>query len=332
MSASASKSALLLSGCLTWAAPGAAEYRDENADTTKRDKGSLFHKGMDIYYSGGCNPHSEVMANAAVSHDSQVLEWVNVAQIWSIDHLEPRCESIHSEVYVGFHFGEGLVHTDRTVLNRKYPKQPGFLPGTADLVCVLSDGGLLVADWKTGGGAGADKQLLTLAVGLREVYRTPAGDLRPVTLSVLYAGDTDDGAVHPVEWTVTESDLQAHRHAMAERMALLDEVTRHLDPVVGIHCTQLYCPHLAYCKGIGDVVTDLAHRSLPIAPSLNTITDQPISDEEAGYTMERIYAAKRQYEYLMSGIKKYIDGGGRAVAGDFEYKKTTTGFRWVKRV
>ncbi len=328
MSASASKSALLLSGCLTWALPGAAEYRDENADTTKRDKGSLFHKGMDLYYAKGRKPASELEAYAEVCSNEQVLGWVQTAVAWSIDHLEPRCESIYSEVYVGFNFSTGEVHTDKRVRNRKYPKKPGFLPGTADLVCVLQDGSLLIADWKTGGGTGADKQLLSLACGLREVYRTSSGDLRPVLLSVLYAGDTDDGCVHPVEWAVTDSDLRAHQHAMAERLANIDVLR---SPVVGIHCTQLYCQHLAYCKGVGEIVADLAHKSLPVVQSVHSITDQPISDEEAGYTMERIYAAKRQYEYLMSGIKKYIDGGGRAIAGEHEYKKTTTGFRWVKR-
>lgn len=326
-SASASKSALLLSPCLSWAVEGAREYRDENADTTKRDKGSLFHKGMDIYYRGGYNARSKIVANDRVCGDSQVLEWVNVAQTWSIGHLEPRCVKIRSEVYVATNFATGSVHTDNRVHDRKYPKKPGFLPGTADLVCVLADGGLLVADWKTGSGTGADKQLLSLAVGLQQTFKRPDGGLRPVTLMVLYAGDTDDGCVHPVEWAVTDSDLQAHQHAMAGRLALINAATQ---PVVGIHCTQLYCPHLAYCKGVGEIMSDMAQKSLPVVQNLHTITDQPISDEEAGYTMERIYAAKRQYEYLMSGIKKYIDGGGRAVSGEFEYKKTTTGFRWVK--
>lgn len=335
MSVSASKSALVLSPCLHWASDSAREYDDELSNHEKRDKGTMFHAGMDGHYSGG---DSRV-------RDLEVQLWVDAAVQWSETFLEPRCEKILSEVYVGYNFKSGYVHTDPTVHDRKYPKMRGFVPGTADLVCILKTGELLVADWKTGSGTGVEAQLLTLACGLRKVYLQPDGSIRTILLAALYAGETSDRCVHPVEWAVSESDLLAHEHAMAERLA---RVNKPNEPVVGIHCSQLYCPHLAYCAGIGAIVADMAEspkgaKGAPNGllrpealvkgkPERYQMTDMPISDEEAGFTMERAYAAKRQYEYLMAGIKRYVNGGGRAVAGDFEYKQTTTGFRWVKRV
>ncbi len=256
MSVSASKSALLLSPCLRWAGPLGKEFRDEFASVTKRDKGILFHGGMDIYYAGGAKPSSELTAKAAVCDDAEVVGWVDKAVAWSIDHLEQRCKQIATEVYVASNFATGEVHTDPSVRDRGYPDKPGFTPGTADLVCILRDGSLLVGDWKTGGSAGADKQLLSLAYGLSKVYRTDAGGLRPVILAVLHAGP--DGVL-PNEWEVSESDLQAHADAMAFQLA---DVGVRNDAVIGSHCTQLYCPHLAYCPGVQHVVEELGRDGL----------------------------------------------------------------------
>lgn len=330
LAASASKSALVLSPCLRWAGEGIKEYDDKYTDTTKRDFGTLFHSAMEKYYNEG-----EKWLKVCC-HDDICTENVRLAIEWSRAFLEPRCESIATEVYVAYNFATGEVHTDPTVRNRKYPKKPGFLPGTADLVCILRDGSLLVGDWKTGGGTGADKQLLSLASGLSKVYRTSAGLLRPVVLSLLYA--TGDG-VHPVEWAITEGDLLAHEHAMAERLAIVGTKEAN-EPHVSIHCSQLYCNHLAHCPGVKAVVESLSEspKALLLPESLvrkskgMTLTDMPISDDEAGYVMERLAAAKRQMQYLENCMRDYINSGGKAVSGDLEFKKTNSGFRWVKRV
>lgn len=320
MSASASKSALILSPCLRWAGPEAKAYEDEYADTTKRDKGIAFHEGMDGYYTA---------ADSKV-RDLEVQHWVDLAVDWSKEHLEPRCKSILSEVYVSFNFETGEAHSDSSVRDRAYPEMPGYLPGTADLVCILSGGELLVCDWKTGGGTGADKQLLSLALGLRKVFPLPDGTGRKVHLAVLYAGE--DGVL-PHEWEVSESDLLAHQHAMAFQLA---DVGIRNDPVVGIHCTQLYCPHLAYCPGVGAIVVDQSESPEGLLPAERLVrrmemTDKPISDEEAGYTMERISAAKRRMKYLEEAIRRYVMSGGRAIAGDFEFGPGKDGFRWRKK-
>ncbi len=326
MSASASKSALLLSPCLRWAWTGAKEYEDEFADTTKRDKGTNFHTCMDGHYHGV----SELML-AKLAKWSEVYEWVKLAVAWSKEHLEPRCAEIHSEVYVAYNFGTGDVHVDEKVHDRKYPDKPGYLPGTTDLVCVLRTGELLVADWKTGGGTGADKQLMSLALGLRNVYRDPStGLVRPVRLAILYA---NENGVHPVEWEVTDEELEAHRMAMHFQ---LTDVGVRKEPVPGIHCTQLYCPHLAYCPGIAATVEVAAESPEGLLPAKSlvrkySIADAPSGSEHAGSIMERVTAAERQLAFYKERIKQYCLSGGKCVAGEFEYSKGRDGFRWRSR-
>ncbi len=319
MSASASKSALLLSPCLRWAWSEAREYEDAFADTTKRDKGTDFHSLMDGHYRNLVHPKP--------SQWEDVNGWFLLAQRWSLQHLEPRCKEIHSEVYVAFNFTTGGVHTDFTVRDRKYPKLAGYLPGTCDLVCVLQDETLLVADWKTGGGTGADKQLATLALGLREVYRTETGALRRVRLAILYA--TADG-VHPVELEVTDDELDAHRVAMQFQLA---DVGVRTEPVPGIHCTQLYCNHLAYCPGITATVEAAAESPEGLLPAKSLVRKYDISSAptgalHAGAIMERVTAAKRQLDFYQERVRSWCENGGECIAGDFHYSKRKDGYRW----
>jgi hypothetical protein len=339
--ASASKSALLLSPCIRWAWEGAKPYEDEFADTTKRDKGTNFHSGMEVYYE-----HGEAAAiKVPKSEWPDVAAWLCLAIGWSKEHLEPKVAHKHGpelypEVYVAYNFDTGQVFSDPAVKARKYPEMPGFLPGTADLVCILSDGSLLVADWKTGGGTGADKQLLTLALGMRELFRHADGSYRLVRLAILYVGD--DG-VHPVgvgtpekpgagwlEYSVSESDLVSHQHAMAFQLA---DVGVRKDAVPGIHCTQLYCPHLAYCPGVSNVVEGASEAPEGLLPAgrlvrRHNIQDAPRDEEHAGYVMERVTAAKRQMDFYEKRIREWHLAGNRVVAGDFEYSKGKDGFRW----
>ncbi len=322
---SASKSALLLSPCLRWAWDGAKPYEDEFANTTKRDKGTMFHRAMETYYTAG-----EKWLKVCF-HDSEVTDWARKAIEWSKLHFEPRLLPVHdplmTEVYVAFNFETSEVHHDDKVQNRQYPKMPGFLPGTADLVCILTDGTLLVADWKTGGGTGADKQLMSLALGLRRVFTRADGTMRDVRLAILYANEE---GVRPVEWAVTDAELVAHQQAMAFQLA---DVGVRKDAVPGIHCTQLYCPHLAYCPGIAKVVDASSEAPEGLCPSASLvrrydIQDAPSSEEHAGYIMERVTAAKRQMDFYQERIRRWASDGNRVIAGDFEYSKGKDGFRW----
>lgn len=329
MPASASKSALLLSPCLRWAGGQGREYRDELANTEKRDKGTAFHAWMDAHFSGSVLPPGH-----RFGMDTEVLGWRERAVAWSREVLRPRCETIDSEVYVATNFSTGEVHSDPAVRDRNYPDLAGFLPGTADLVCVLRTGHLLVADWKTGGSAGADKQLLTLAVGLQKLYPKPDGSLRDVLLSVLLCGtQAGEAGVLPHEWPVTQADLQAHADAMAFQLA---DVGVRNDAVPGVHCSQLYCPHLAYCPGIAGIVDGLARGRgglLPVSALTQKyeLTDELTSDEHAGWVGAMLAASKRQASYYDQALRKYVESGGRVVSGDFEWKQTNSGMRWVKR-
>ncbi len=294
------------------------EYEDAYADTTKRDKGTAFHLIMERYYS---------KEPSDAPRWPEVTDWAHKAVAWSLEHLEPRCDYIYPEVYVATNFGTGEVHADPNVKNRQYPKMSGYLPGTADLVCILADGSLLVADWKTGGGTGADKQLLTLAYGLRTVFPLPNGNHREVRLAVLYAGE--DG-VRPHEWAVTSYELEAHRIAMYFQLA---DIGKRTEPVPGIHCTQLYCPHLAYCPGISATVESAAESPEGLLPKERLvrrydISTAPTGPQHAGAIMERVTAAKRQMAFYEQRVRSYIDDGGRCLAGEFEFSKGKDGFRW----
>ena len=321
---SASKSALVLSPCLRWAWEGAREYEDQFADTTKRDKGTNFHSCMDAYYGGMTE---ELVADGAKS--PAVATWLVMAIDWSKRHLEPRCSNIQSEVYSAYNFARNTVHYDPTVRDRKYPPIIDHMPGTADLVCLLRTGELLIADWKTGGGTGAREQLMSLALGIRLMpeYNLPNMGHPPILLSILYV--TDDG-VHPVEWAVTDEELEAHRVAMQFQ---LEGVGTRIEPVPGIHCTQLYCNHLAYCPGISATVESAAESPQGLLPPASLVRKYDISEApqdslHAGAIMERVTAAKRQMDFYEKRIRSYCDSGGRCVAGDFEFSKKADGFRW----
>lgn len=295
------------------------EYEDEFADTTKRDKGTDYHLGLCRHYEGTFDSWRPKWSDVAM--------WAKLGVEWSQKHLEPRCAFIYPEVYVATNFATGEVHADPNVKNRKYPDMPGYLPGTCDMVCVLHDGSLLVADWKTGGGTGADKQLLSLAYGLRKFFPTPAGVLRPVRLAVLYAGE--DG-VRPHEWPVTNDELEAHRLAMHFQLA---DVGKRTEPVPGIHCTQLYCNHLAYCPGITATVDSAAESPQGLLPEKSlvrkySIAEAPTSHQHAGAIMERVTAAKRQMAFYEQRVRSYVEDGGRCLAGEFEFSKKADGFRW----
>lgn len=265
-------------------------------------------------------------------------DWKDVAIKWSQEHLEPRCETILSEVFVATNFQSLEVFMDPSVRDRGYPELPGYLPGTTDLVCILKDGKLLVADWKTGGGTGSWEQLLSLAFGLSRSpwLRHPDGSIRDVCVAVLYY-DKDNDEVHVNEWDVTNEELEAHARAMAFQMADIGVRTEH---VQGSHCTQLYCPHLAYCDAVQSDVTFASTeeglaRELPVVYDRVQLTDKPNNDHEAGLIMARIAAARRQMKYYESGIKEYLANGGRAIDGQFEWKEvqwgSSTCFRWVKK-
>ena len=317
MAVSASKSSLLLSPCIRWAWDGAKAYESEFANTTKRDKGTDFHRIMEDYI------------NCQSSHPSQwddVNEWAVQAWEWYLNVLRPRLSQVATEVYVGFNPVTGKVHQNSNVRNREYPTMRGYIPGTADILGTLHDGSLYVADWKTGGGDSARDQLMTLALG----FRKPG---QRVVLAILYCGEQAKGCggVNEVIIEPTGDELLQHQRNLAMQY---QDIGVRKDPVPGIHCTQLYCPHLAYCPAHTDTVNTGVSDSLVQLRTKGSscrIEDSPTGPAHAGFIMERVTAAERQLAFYKERVRQYIEQGNRCVAGDYEYSKKADGFRWRKQ-
>ena len=316
MAVSASKSSLLLSPCIRWAWKGAKAYESEFANTTKRDKGTAFHKLLEDHIKGESSGPSQWF---------DVDEWANLAKRWYDTVLHPRLRSVHAEVYVGYNPETCEQHVDERVRDRKYPDRPGFIPGTVDIVGWHHDGSLYVADWKTGGGDGAYHQLMTLALGLRQWGQK-------TVLAVLYCGEQASkcGGVNEVLYEPTDVEFERHRIALAMQ---LQDVGLRTDAVPGIHCTQLYCPHLAYCPAhTGTInsaveVSGVKRKSLPMYP----IEEAPRDPQHAGSIMERVTAAERQLAFYKERVRQFIEAGNRCVAGEYEYSKKADGYRWRKQ-
>lgn len=250
--------------------------------------------------------------------------------------LLPRCEVVMSEVAISINWTEGKAEILEGVTGRKYPQRNGWQNGTADLVCILKTGELLIADWKTGGTEGATEQLLSLACGFQKALTGDDGITRTVRISCLKV--TEEG-VDPDERSVSDNQLANHWLAMEIAWEGRNASTK---PNPGIHCTQLYCPHLAYCSAVTGLVEDAAKEdeSLlkltgkdPLLPPEALVrkfrmTDKPRSDEEAGYVMARVSAARRQMKYWEACMKDHIGKGGRVLAGQHEWKETGSGYRW----
>lgn len=327
---SMSKAALLLSPCIAWADPRAKWYDDRFTDTTKRDRGTAFHEAIDAYIKSGL---------VQLFNDEEMDAWLQKAIAFVNQVLLPRCETLMSEVAVAINWGTGEAVILNGVTGRAYPgeyRKDGWQCGTADIVAILKDGSLLIGDWKTGGTDGANEQLLSLAYGfqacmLEEVDNmgVPEQRKRRVKIACL---KVFEGGISPDERDVSAVELGLHRDGM---LFAMEGVGGGGSPVPGIHCTTLYCPHLAFCPAINGIVDTAAEgpQSLIAPEALGRkfrMTDQPSSADEAGYVMARVTAAKRQLDYYSNALKDYATKGGQVVCGQYVWSKGKDGFRWRK--
>ncbi len=316
----------MLSPCLAWCGPTARHYNEDYVDTeemSKRDMGTLFHKQAELLVTRG-------WADPGINET--VAVWVDRAYIYLQDDLMPRCDEMHPELALGINWTRLEAMVLDGVKDRNYPKNEGWQYGTADLVCLLKTGEMYVADWKTGGTDGAEEQLLSLAYAVQRSHQTPDGP-RPIIISCL---GVNEHGVWPKERSVSNEELDAHADAMRFQW---EDIGKRNGPVPGIHCTTLYCPHLAYC----DAITAVTQQAATVAQEhpINTeplimvngghrLTDTPASDDEAGYVMANASAAKRQIKYWELAMKKYIDSGGKVTAGQYTWGPGGNGFRWRK--
>lgn len=329
---SISKSGLLLSPCIAWAGPQAQWYDESKidpADKTKQSDGTLFHQEIDAF-----TKDPDDVRGIFLPRD--VPKWLGHATKYLSEELIPRCSQISTEVAIAINWLSGEVKLLPDVKDRGYPDWPGWQFGTADIVAILWDGSLYVADWKTGGIEGAEEQLLSLAYGFQKSY-APAGSL-PYRLGkvIISCLQVNENGVWPHEREVSDQELLNHKDAMAFTW---EDIGKKYDPKPGVHCTALFCPHLAYCTSISDVVGQAATgpasagqpRLIGAGDLLKKLTDNPKTDAEAGDNMALVSAAKRQINYLIEGAKKYVEGGGRVVSGQYEWSDTGNGYRWKRR-
>lgn len=320
MRATASKSALMMSGCTRWMHPS-SEWYDESKrkpeDLLARDHGTAFHEAIDAVHNGHCTvqqvPES---VRHQVSEASKFLSGLRQGMLL-----------LSSELHVATDFLANKSFSDPSVRGRGYPHAPTYVHGTADLAGITDDGRIYVADWKTGGGIGAKEQLMTLGVGFRNVMHQLTGMILPLRLSILYV---TDAGVNPVTWELTDDEVNAHVFSMALASGEPDQ-----KPAVGIYCTQLYCPHLGDCPGVQEVSVEASEGPQSLLPARSLIrrhamTDEPTSDAHAGYVMERVTAARRQLNYYEEGLRRYLSSGGRVLSGEYEWRKTPSGVRWGK--
>ncbi len=313
---SLSKSGLLLSPCIKWAEEGVPWYDDRFTDTTKRDIGTRVHAAIDASVNG----------QEATVQDSNELTLVTHAFKYFQGLAERYWLMTEVAVAVNWKTGEARILAD--VKNREYPALgPDWMCGTADVVGV-APGELYVGDWKTGGTEGAEEQLLSLLYGLRKAFHglglhTPA---KMVTSCL----SLNEHGCWPNEREVSLGFLDLHAEQMKMSVDGVEWAKNEEAP--GLHCTTLYCPHLAYCSSIREVIEDLADSVVEGSGRIRLpmITDNPQSLKEAGETMSRLTAAKRQLNYFIECMKKYVNDGGRIISQGMEWGPGNDGFRWRK--
>lgn len=274
------------------------------------------------------------------SNDAEVA-MVEVASAFLLE-LEKEYK-LSSEVAIAVNWktdqSKFLIEID----GRDYPDYgPDWMYGTADLIGhkVEQVNGqlvdhLYVADWKTGGTDGAEEQLLSLLAATWKAYQSHgAKHFGTMTIDCIQVISDDRGARilrHPRVVSIEELEM----HWLAMKWQAEEMSKDKYKPVPGIHCTTLYCPHLAYCEAIGDALDSYAEGPEGLlAPEYlvrkNRINGAPADDKEAAHIMERISAAKRQLNYLTESMKEYVRNGGQIISGKFQWSGGPDGFRWRK--
>jgi hypothetical protein len=218
--ATASKAALLLSGCVWW-----ARHEAEWVYTTSpaADKGTRFHAAIAHYIDSGEVP--------PMADDIEAL--FKSARAW-VDGFGR--DKLSAEVALAWdHAADTARRVDAP--SRGYPKAPGCLYGTADVVAVnraLRVGYLV--DWKSGDGSGATPQLRTLAMMLAR-----SEGLDSVTVEALEVSAVGVTAV--CRETLDSLALDAHAGELADAIAAIPTA----EPTPGPHCGELYCACRATC-------------------------------------------------------------------------------------
>lgn len=310
MRETASKSALMLSGCNRWMHPKASWYQElegKESEKTKRFEGKLVHEALHMHAQG--LPFS--IPGHLERKTSKACEYID-------KKLKPRGRIV-TEVAYGINWENGNVVRPVLETERDYPEDDSFFYGTADVVLYLRNGVVLVADWKTGSSLGAEYQLLSLACMISKINLNS-----PMRIATLFVGDE---GVESNEREVTMAELVDHADKMRKSVELSRSTAHPSLPVIGGHCTELYCPHLAKCPATlhaMDVVVDVPQ------PNVDFF-EEPENTAHAGLMACRLKAIKRAAEYYTDHLKAYVRNGNKAAWGGLEFRDTGNGFRLVQQ-
>jgi len=301
---SLSSSALLLE-CQAWVFGQEYDRTLTGHDQDAAGDGTLFHDLIDKWIQTG-------MKDDVVWQDCslQIANWLNMAKDWLLVHSQAGW-MIQSEVAFEVCIATGYATVIELPGPRQYPYRKGYAYGTADLI-LTKDDKVIVADWKTGGTDGAEAQLKSLGCAW-VAFNNWDGEIELQTWKV-----TDEGV-----WSISYEYDPHHWQKMAKAYAGVGTTS----PVPGIHCTQLYCPHLAHCKAYDPAVLTVAKAEGKKAVEL---TEHPTSDAAAGDVMSLVTALKRRAKYFENAMKAYAAKGGRVISGDYEFSQKRDGFRWRK--
>ena len=292
---SLSKSDLLLSGCIVWALPG-SEWSDRS-DTTARDHGTAIHS---MVYEAGQEPHSAL-------YPKEVQGMVDT--LFEYKKLYPEH---YQELAVAWNPVVGKAVVQPEVKDRQYNKdlhiEHGWIWGTADFVGVGEDH-VFVADVKTGMAGGACAQLMSLGYAFSQAWS------KDPSKSILEVWKPWD---EPLRYQVG-GQMEAHCVKMAGAVnAYIDRQPRFK---AGAHCTASYCPHIGHCGEVKRMADKFHADEWPTVPEGNG---------QAGEMAYKLKAIKSFLNVREGLLKEYCRQGGRALAGDWEWKETNSGFRWVR--
>ena len=293
-----SKSALAIH-CSAWLYEGARHYDESFSDSSKRDSGTRVHEAL--FTGSPANLESDD-ERAMFMHGKSALELI----LATYSNVQQEC--VYS---INLQTREGAAWP--LLKDRKYPEAPTHVVfSTADVVAVR-EGELLVADFKTGEGEGVKEQLMTLALSI--VCSKQHGNAPPgkITLRAIYLKPE---GFRTKDWDVTIADLFEHKDVLSN---VIDDQSYRPGP----HCSQLYCPHAAYCP---------AHREPRerLAGKEGFEWDEvPTSSEHAGKMASALKVIDRQSKYFKECLKVWHRQGNRIIDGDWELKDTDRGFRWV---
>lgn len=320
MRETASKSALLLGPCLRWAHPKSRWFEDRPENAQAREDGKDIHKALHL--AGEGLPYN--VATELQAKTKQAVEY--------LAQLKARSQWLLQEVAFGINWKTGDVVGPLPAKDRDYPDDDTYFYGTADIVALLVGGSLLIADWKTGRGSGVEEQLLSLACAAARKFPAEAGGFRPIRIAPLYI--TEDQGILSGEREVGHGELAAHQDGMANAIFTARSEGKPRLPVIGSHCTELYCPHLAYCPRTEEDAATAVHAAQVCKADDGTFfwTADVGGDVDAGRKAMRLAAIKRAVKFHEGKVKDWVNAGGKAVWDGYIYEDRGAGFRRYRNI